>query len=294
MYGALAPLVGALVTIMSGINSRLSELVDPVVAVLVIHAVGLAAIVGVTLARRDRALPGRIPAWSYLGGLVGVVTVFSSNYAFSALGASLTVAVALLGQTVFSVAADSAGILGRARYPLSARRVPGIAMALAGLAVMGHWRLAGPAMLVAFAAGASSGLSTVLNAELGRRKGVLHSARANYAVGLATTAAIALLVRPSVPEAIAAVTSAGPFLVLGGGLIGIVVVSTINVIVPRIAVFRFTILMFAGQTVTGVIIDALGDGVVDLRKIAGTAVLLGGLALDARCTRGERACRPCR
>lgn len=295
MYGALAPLVGALVTIMSGINSRFSELVAPVVAVFVIHAVGLAAISTVSLVRRDTAIPGKVPAWLYLGGLIGVFTVFSSNYAFSALGASMTVAIALLGQTLFSIAADATGFLGRDKYPLAARRIPGIAIALAGVVVMcGDWRLAGPPMLVAFAAGVTSGLSTVLNAGLGKRKGVLHSVRANYVVGLAVTMGVSLLVRPPLPEAIKAISSAGPLLVLGGGLIGIVVVSTINIIVPRLAVFTFTILMFTGQTAAGVVIDAFSNGALDWRNLAGTAILLCGLALDARCRRAVPACRPCR
>jgi transporter family-2 protein len=291
MYGALAPLIGALVTIMSGINSRFSEIAGPVVAVLVIHATGLIAILGISLVRRtkvrrtkvrrDKVRRTKVPLWHYLGGLVGVATVFSSNYAFSALGASLTMAVALLGQTIFSVVTDATGMLGRTRYPLSARRLPGIALALAGVAVMGgDWRLAGPALLVAFGAGVTSGLSTVLNAGLGTRKGVLHSVRANYAVGLTTTAAIAVIIRPSLPDATTAIVAAGPLLALGGGLMGIVVVSTINVIVPRLSVFMFSILMFAGQTVTGIIMDALGSGAIDMLKIAGTVILLCGLALD--------------
>ncbi len=286
MYGALAPLVGALVTIMSGINSRLSEIAEPVVAVLVIHATGLIAIMCISLVRhtkvrRDKALPRTLPFWHYLGGLVGVATVFSSNYAFSALGASLTMAVALLGQTIFSVVTDATGMLGRTKYPLSARRLPGIALALAGVAVMGgNWRLAGPALLVAFGAGVTSGLSTVLNAGLGAGKGVFYSVRTNYAVGLATTAVLAAIIRPSLPDAAAAVVKAGPFLAIAGGLIGIVVVSTINVIVPRLSVFMFTILMFTGQTVAGIIMDALGDGAIDVLKIVGTAILLCGLAID--------------
>jgi len=271
---------------MSGINSKFSEIAEPVVAVLVIHATGLVAIMVISLVRRDKAprtkvRPGRIPLWHYLGGLVGVGTVFSSNYAFSALGASLTMAVALLGQTIFSVITDATGMLGRAKYPLSARRLPGIALALAGVAVMGgDWRLAGPALLVAFGAGVTSGLSTVLNAGLGASKGVSFSVRANYAVGLMTTAIIAVFVRPSIQDAAAAVVEAGPFLAMAGGLIGIVVVSTINVIVPRLSVFMFTILMFTGQTVAGIIMDARGDGGIDVLKIVGTAILLCGLGLD--------------
>lgn len=281
MYGTIAPLIGALVTIMSGINSRFSELAGPVIAVLVIHVVGLVAIFAISILKGDKAIPGTVAPYLYLGGVIGVVTVFSSNYAFSVMGASLTVAVALLGQTLFSVAADASGFLGRARYPLSARRIPGITLAIAGVAIMGGtWRLAGLAMTVAFIAGATSGLATVINSELGRHKGILHSVRANYVTGLTTSFVIVIIARPSIPVAISTIPQAGPLLVLGGGLIGIVVVTAINVIMPRLSVFTFTILMFTGQTVAGIIIDAIKDGLIDYRKVAGTAVLLAGLAID--------------
>lgn len=41
-----------------------------------------------------------------------------------------------------------------------------------------------------------------------------------------------------------------------------------------------------GQTVAGVIIDAIGSGSIDALKIAGTAILLCGLALDTLWSHG--------
>ena len=93
--------------------------------------------------------------------MVGIVTVFSSIYAFTALGASLAVALGLLGQTLFSIVLDATGMLGRTRFPLSIRRLPGIGLAVAGVAVMSHgvltgnWRAGVPAVLVALIAGAT-------------------------------------------------------------------------------------------------------------------------------------------
>lgn len=281
-YGIFAVLAGALVTVMSGVNSRFSEIAGPTASVLVIHASGLVPILAVSAFRKRRAVPGRIPAYMYLGGVAGVGTVFASNYAFSAIGASLTIAVALLGQTMFSIAADAAGILGRARYPLSARRIPGIVLVLAGVVVMsGAWRANLPAMFLVLGAGVLVGLSAVLNSQLGARKGVLHSARANYATGLATATVIFFLARQPFAGTLAAIAAAGPVLALGGGMMGIVVVMTINVVFPRLPVFTATILMFAGQTVTGVVLDALRDGVIDMKKIVGTGILLAGLAVDS-------------
>ena len=155
MYSVFAPLVGALMTVMNQTNSRFSVLVGSLVATLVIHIAGLAAVSAVLLAKREEGRPGRLPFYYYLGGFVGVGTVFSNNYAFAALGASLAVALALLGQTLFSIAVDATGLLGRRKYPLSIRSLPGICLALAGVAIMvGTWRSNALAMLVAFASGA--------------------------------------------------------------------------------------------------------------------------------------------
>jgi transporter family-2 protein len=291
MYSVLAPLVGALITVMNGVNSRFASGVGTLVASLVIHLVGLATVSTFLLLRREGIRPGRLSFYAYLGGVVGVGTVFSSAYAFSRLGASLAVALALLGQTLFSIVADATGFLGRPRYPLTARRAPGISLALAGTAIMaGAVRWDPAAMLVALAAGACPGLSSILNAELGRKKGVLRSTRANYLTGLATTAAIAAAVRPQLGAAARAVAQAGPLLALGGGTMGVAVVSSMSLIFSRMAAFSATLLIFCGEALTGVAIDAFVDGRLDSRKLIGTIVLLAGFAVDAALSRrGEIA-----
>ena len=296
----LAPLVGALVTIMSGVNSRFAGIVGNLVAILVIHAAGLAAVSVALLVKREDARPGRLPFHYYLGGFVGVGTVFATIYSFTTLGASLAVALALLGQTLFSVAVDATGFLGRARYPVSARRLPGIGLAIVGVAIMGaavightggggvgggDWRSGAPAMLIALASGVLPGLSFVLNSELGRRKGLLRSTRVNYIMGLATTLVIIAAVRPSAVQAAHAVAAAGPFLALGGGFIGVAVVSATSFIFPRMPAFSATLLLFSGQALCGVVIDAVAEGSFDVRKLVGTLLLLAGLAVNAMLTR---------
>jgi transporter family-2 protein len=295
-YTALAPLVGALVTLMLGVNSRFSWLVGNLVATLVIHVVGLVGVSAVLLVKREEAQPGRLPFYYYLGGFVGVGTVFSSNYVFGALGASLAVALALLGQTLFSIAADATGLMGRRKYPLAARSLPGIALAIAGVAVIGAaamgqtvavgaWRTRVPAMLLALGAGALPGLSFVLNSELGRMKGVMRSTRVNYLVGLATTLLVVAAVRPPAAEALRAVAAAGPLLALGGGLMGVIVVAAMNVIFPRTTAFAATLLLFSGQALTGVFFEVAVEGAFDARKLVGTVLLLAGLAIHALLTR---------
>ncbi|HWR12175.1 MAG TPA: DMT family transporter [Rectinemataceae bacterium] len=301
MYSALAPLVGALITLMNGLNSRLSAITGNLVAALAIHVAGLVAVSIVLLARREprrvrqAGLPGlpgrsdrskppdRLPFYYYLGGFIGVGTVFSNNYAFGILGASLAVALALLGQTLCSVAIDAAGFLGRKKYPLSLRSLPGLALALSGVMVMagGRWRADILAMMAALVSGAIPALSFTLNSELGRRTGVLRSTRTNYIVGLATTLAIVAAMRPDIGGSLRSVVAAGPFLALGGGTMGVVVVTSMNLIFPRIKAFSATLLVFSGQALAGILIDYAKAGNLELRKLLGTLLLLAGLAINS-------------
>ncbi len=281
LYSALAPLTGALITLMNGLNSRFSAYAGILVSTLVIHIVGLSAVSVVLLAKREEMRPGRLPFYYYLGGFVGVGTVFSSIYAFTALGASLAVALSLLGQTIFSVAVDATGFLGRKRQPFSAHRLPGIGLAVAGVAVMaGNWRSNALAIPIALASGVLPGLSFILNSELGRKKGIFRSTRLNYLVGLATTLIIVVVASPPLGAAVHAVATAGPLLALGGGLMGVAVVTAANLIFPRMTAFSAALLMFSGQALTGVLIDAVASGTLDARKLFGTLVLLAGLAVD--------------
>jgi transporter family-2 protein len=280
-YG-IAPLSGAVITLMNILNSRFSALAGNLVATLVIHCVGLSAVSIILLARREEPRPGRAPFVYYLGGFVGVGTVFSSNYAFAALGASLAVALALFGQTVFSLAADATGFLGRAKYPLALRRVPGILVAFAGIALMaGSWRSEAFAKLAALASGVFIGLASILNAELGRRKGLLRSTQVNYIAGLTTTALIVAALRPAFTPAVRSVQAAGPLIALGGGLMGVAVVTAMSFVFPRMAVFSATLLIFSGQAFAGILFDLAAQGSLDLRKLIGTAILLSGLAIES-------------
>lgn len=290
MFSILAALTGILITLMNSVNSRLAAAAGYPAAAVTVHAVGLAAVTVLTLARKEPSQPGRVPLRFYLGGLFGVGTIFACNYAFSTLSASLAVALSLLGQAGFSLFADGTGFLGRRKYALTADRLPGIALAAAGTAVLG-WggELRWAAVPVALAAGILPGISFILNSELGRRRGVLRSARWNYLTGLAGTAVVAALIGLPAADSARAVLESGPLLALGGGLSGVAVVATMNFVFPRIPAFTATILLFSGQAVAGVILDWAGQGTLDLRKLLGTGIVLAGLAVDSRLSRRPAA-----
>ncbi|MGB4571479.1 MAG: DMT family transporter [Rectinemataceae bacterium] len=291
MYAIFAPLIGALITAMNGINSVLAARTGAYVSVLVIHVAGLAVVCLVCLfARNEKASGERLPFWYYGGGFVGVGTVFACNAAFAGLGASLAVALALLGQTLGSLAVDATGFLGRKKYPLSVRKLPGVIFALIGIFIMAGNREGKLGfMAVAFLSGILPLLSFILNSQLALAKGIWKSARTNYIVGLAMTLALFCIVRPELGSGLSALPGVGVPYIVGGGILGVVMTGATNFFFPKIPALWSTLLMFAGQALTGVVIDAVSQGSFPVAKFAGTMVMLAGLGINTLLDRKAKA-----
>lgn len=302
IYAILVPLVGALIPAMNSLNALLAGRVGNALSSVIIHGAGLIAVSALLLFRREgprKEAAGqaggragdRPPFYLYLAGILGVGTLYACNLAYAALGASLSVSLALFGQMLGSVTVDATGFLGRRRYPFGARNLPGLLVAAAGIALMswGQWKLDLPYLALAFVSGLLPLLTFILNSELGGRIGVMRGTRVHYLVGLSASLLILLASGgPSAPSLKAAAQSS--FLVLaGGGLLGVVMTGAMNYLFPRIPALASTLLMFAGQTFAGLAIDAATGRAVSLRQPAGALVLLAGLALNALCGGSSRA-----
>ncbi len=290
MQYVLAPFSGVLITMMNAINSRFSLQVGNLRSIVVVHLVGFVAISLVLAVRLDRSAHDRPPVYLYAGGIVGVGTILACNVAYANMDASLAVSLSLLGQTIFSLFVDTTGFLGRKKYPLGPKALPGFIMALSGILVISGFNFRSIAYApLAMLAGMLPAFSFILNAQLAGRIGILRSTRANYVTGLGTTATIAILVSlsgsasgfGSMDGFVAAVTQAGPVLALGGGLLGVMMVGMANYVFPRLPALYATLLMFGGQALTGVALDWAMRGALDLRTIVGTLIVLAGLGLNA-------------
>ena len=85
--------------------------------------------------RQGRRPLGRAPtsSWYYLlGGALGAAYVFSALVLVSQIGAGAVAAATVTGQLTTSVILDRIGFLGLEQTPLSASRVAGVALLLAG------------------------------------------------------------------------------------------------------------------------------------------------------------------
>ncbi len=146
----------------------------------------------------------------------------------------------------------------------------------------GNWRADLPAILAALLAGVFVGISSIFNSRVGQERGLLCATGTNYLTGLATTLAIVAFAAPRPAEfraAADAVLSAGPLFALGGGFMGVVAVGAMSFLFARLPAFAATILLFAGQSLCGLTLDAV-SGIVNTGKIAGTLLVALGLGLD--------------
>ena len=86
---------------------------------------------------RPRVAPLRgMPWWGWLGGAVGATYVTSVFLLIPEIGAAPTIGLTVAGQQLASVLVDRHGLLRLPRRPITARRLAGVAVLLAGVALV--------------------------------------------------------------------------------------------------------------------------------------------------------------
>ena len=137
MYKASAVLIGILIAIMVTFNGVLASYTDQYNSILIIHIVGLIAVIVILILRKEKIkLTKSIPIYLFSGGLIGVVMVFLNNLCFNSLGASLTLALGIFGQLVLACFIDHYGLFGLNTYKFEKKKIIGFFIILCGLITM--------------------------------------------------------------------------------------------------------------------------------------------------------------
>ncbi|MEI5677429.1 MULTISPECIES: DMT family transporter [unclassified Mesorhizobium] len=133
---------GGLLTLMIHFNGELARYGNALFASWTAHGTGtIAAIIFLAVLRRrtpagDAPKVGT-PFWAYLGGLSGAATVMLASAAVnSPLALSGTLALGLVGQMIFSLAADRWGLFGLPMRRPGARDFAALGLVLAGSAII--------------------------------------------------------------------------------------------------------------------------------------------------------------
>jgi transporter family-2 protein len=138
---AAAFLVGALITVQTGSNTRLKEaLGSPLPAVIVSSLLGIGLLVIVSAVARvpvpsaDRLAGAPWSAW--LGGVAGAIYAVTVVLLARSLGAATLTALVVTGQLVCSVLLDHFGLIGFEPHPAGLGRIAGCLLMIAGLVLI--------------------------------------------------------------------------------------------------------------------------------------------------------------
>lgn len=137
MYNILALVIGALISVMISFNSGLEGYVGSTYSVVIIHAVGLIAILIVAAIKKEKiVIKEAIPFYLFLGGIFGVMLTLVNIITIGGIGVALTTALAVFGQLVFSSLVDHFGLFGLTKYEFNPKKLVGFLIVLVGLVIM--------------------------------------------------------------------------------------------------------------------------------------------------------------
>lgn len=131
----LTAVAGGLIAAQAPINAELGRATGSMAAALVSFLVGTVALATVVvLSGKAGGLSSTFDvSWYYLlGGFLGAIYVLNALIAVSAIGAGGVAAATVFGQLTASVAIDRLGLFGLEQTPLTAGRVLGVGLLLAG------------------------------------------------------------------------------------------------------------------------------------------------------------------
>lgn len=134
----LGLIVGVSLVSQAGINAQLRQhLSSPFQAAFFSFLIGT-LVLGITICLQQANKPSlpelmHIPAWLWVGGLLGAFNISMSIVLAPRLGALSFVIVVLCGQLIASAVLDHFGWLGFDRHPINWHRLTGIGLVIVGL-----------------------------------------------------------------------------------------------------------------------------------------------------------------
>ena len=127
--------IGGLIALQPAINAGLGRATGNLAAALVSFGVGTLLLAGIVILAGQASgvsAAADVPWYYLLGGFLGAAYVFTALVTVSSIGAGGVAAATITGQLTASVIIDRLGILGLEETPLSASRLVGVGLLLAG------------------------------------------------------------------------------------------------------------------------------------------------------------------
>ena len=129
--------IGILISFMLLANGALQTAFGPALSMLILHATGTLVVIALLLIKRASfERKERIPPYLFSSGALGVVLVFLNNTTVASIGLTLTIGLGVIGQLILSSLVDHYGLFGLERRSTNPKKIAGLLLILAGVAVM--------------------------------------------------------------------------------------------------------------------------------------------------------------
>ena len=129
---------GGLLALMIFFNSQLAVAYSPIEASWFAHGIGgltalVLMLVSQRISKQEKNNDGKTPLIAYLGGLPGAFTVLLAGYTVNSyLGLSGTLALAIIGQILFSLLSDSFGWFGLVKKKIALKDIASLLLITGG------------------------------------------------------------------------------------------------------------------------------------------------------------------
>lgn len=284
----LSFITGAVISVMVIFNTELGAVTSTEISTMVNQIVGIIAltILMVLLRKNNDLCPKREKShwYMYFGGIFGLFILTFNFYTVLEIGATLAMALAVFGQSATGLFFDLTGLFGMGKKTITKQKWVSLAVSFLGILVMSL--LSGGAfkplyLLMGLAAGALTMTQMIYNSTFAKAKGPLFSARQNVISGLIGIVIFAFITKPQ--ESINAITilpSVPFYLIVGGGLLGVWVVVSTNIVIPKIPAVYSALLLSAGQLLASLVLDYFIYSTFSFALLLGTAIMLAGMVLS--------------
>jgi len=134
MYKSLAAITGMLVAVMILGNGILTEYIGNTSSVVFVNGTGLICMIIIILVTKEKwkSIKG-VHLFYLFGGVTGIITVYTTNISFLALGATVTLMVSMIGRIAISTVIDHFGLMGMEKYPFKPVKLVGLSIMAVGL-----------------------------------------------------------------------------------------------------------------------------------------------------------------
>lgn len=136
-------------------------------------------------------------------------------------------------------------------------------------------------ILLAMFGGVLTTLSMVVSSTIAKKIGLIQSTIIHYIGGLIGGVFILIGMGSSSAPSIIDMSKM-PLYIFLGGVMGVMVVYASNVVIPKIPVVYSTLLMFSGQMLCAIIIDAIVMGDFSWQKLLGAIIVVLGIFYNSK------------